>query len=241
MGVGYSASPLHRIAYLEPDPNATEQLAPPPFLKDFPPGTVWDGRPTRFRSPARADIVAWREGISTKYHGQLGEDLSWNEDSDFERSEDVATSADMLFRYVAAVLDQQGNERAARVLLGAIKPPYELLDRVFTDADRRSFAGKFPHLLLGAHYWLPFQRHLIIEEPDWQGNVRRFGSTTRLNGEVRIVRAFIAAADPSATYWTAKRVERPPDVLAAAWQASDTIFRLGSAALSHHLPLWTTG
>ena len=221
MGVGYAASPLHRIGYLDASSDVHEG-------------------PMRSRSPSKADILAWRDGISRKYRDQLGEDLSWDEDSAFERAEDAASGADMLLRYVAAVLDQRG-ETALRGLAGPARPSSTEVEPVFAEANRRGFGGRFPQLLLRARYWFPFQRHIIIEEPNWQGVVERYGSAPRLADELEEVRAAIASADPSATAWTADRPTPQGDTLAAAWQVSDTVSRLCAAANARRLPLWTTG
>jgi hypothetical protein len=239
MGVGYAASAFHRIVSLETDPGSKPADKPPPF--PLPPGMVWAPRPARFSSPDAAVIIAWRERISAKYYPQLEERLWWDEESDFEQSEDVRTSADMLLRFVAAVLDQRGPDGAAAVLKGATKPSAQDRAATFVDAERRGPAGRFPQLLLGVRYWLLFQRDVIIEEPNWRGNVQRYGSVFRLAEEVRGVRDFIASADASATCWTAEKVGEPPDVLASVWQASDTISRLATVAVSKRLPLWTTG
>jgi hypothetical protein len=209
-----------------------------PILKAI--GGVWDGRHTEFRSPTILDIVRWRNALNDKYRVQLGEDLTWDEGSGFEKSEDAATSADMLLRYAAAILDQQGRT-ALRALAGAPQPPYPVLNAVFAEAARRGFGGRFPQLLLGAKYWLPYKRHLIMEEPNWRGNVERYGSLFQLSDEIKEVRDSIADADRSAAVWTADKHTPKHDVIAAAWQASDTVSRLCAAALAQHLPLWTTG
>ena len=250
MGVGYSASPLHRISYLD-----TSSMPGRPAVRGDSPlmdllirksggrsgnVTVFDG-PMRLRSPPKADILAWRDRVASKYRSQIGEDFSWDEDSAFEQSEDAATSADVLLRYVAAVLDQRG-QSAVRGLVNTRKPAARELDRVFAEAARRGFGGQFPQLLLGAHYWFPFQRHLIIEEPDWMGNVERYGSTFRLMDELLAVQTSMSNADTGATTWTANQFTTPEsDVLAAAWQANNTVSRLCTNAISLDLPLWTTG
>jgi hypothetical protein len=239
MGVGYAASALHRIAYLEPVPGSEPGTKPPPF--PLPPDAVWDARLTRFSSPDAAAIIAWRERISAKYDPELGERLWWDEESDFAQSEDVRTRADMLFRFVAAILDQRGPDTAATALEGATKPSPLELTAVFGEAERRGLAGRFPQLLLGARYWLPFQRNVIIEEPSWRGAVERYGSLFRLAEELNGVRDFIASTDASAIHWTAKQVAEPPNLLASAWQVSDTVSRLAAVAVSKRLPLWTTG
>ena len=239
MGVGYAASALHRIAYLETVPGSKPGTKPPPF--PLPPGMVWAPRPARFSSPDAAAIIAWRERISAKYRSQLEERLWWDEESDFEQSEDVRTSADMLLRFVAAVLNQRGPNTAAAALKGATKPSPLDQAATFEEAERRGLAGRFPQLLLGAWYWLPFLRNVIIEEPSWRGGVERYGSLFRLSEELSEIREFIASADASAVHWTAKQVSEPPNVLASAWQASDTVSRLAAVTVSKRLPLWTTG
>ena len=245
MGVGYSASPLHCISYF--DTSARTRPAVPgenPLWDAFARGTgtypkIYEG-PPRYLSPSKADILTWRDRIASKYHDQLGEDLTWGEDSGFEQSQDNGTTSDMLLRYVAAVFDQRG-PGAASILVGLTKPSYPELDRAFAEAERRGFGGQFPQLLLGARYWLPFERGLMIEEPNWLGDVERYGSAPRLMDELMAVRAFISSADPGATVATAKGQTILDNTLAAAWQASDTVARLCAAAVAQHLPLWTTG
>src|SRR5579863_6355128 len=150
MGVGYAASALHRVSYLEPDPDSKVRLNPPPIMQYMPPDVEWDGRPRHWRSPKKADIVSWRERVSSKYNSQLGEPLSWDESDNFNLSEDVATSADMLLRYVTAVLDQRGSQGAAAALAGMTKPPLDRLNAVFAALKQPGLTTKFPHLLLGA-------------------------------------------------------------------------------------------
>ena len=242
MGVGYEVSPLHRISYSEPIPGA-EPKKPPDFITEAlrNMGGVWDGRPTRFVSPSVASILEWRERLNEKYRQPLGEDLNWDEESPFERGEDLATGADMLLHYVAAVLDQRGSKEARSLVGIKTRPPNSDLDTIFDEAERRGASGRFPHLLLGARYWLPFKRNLIIEEPSWTGNVERYGSLAHLSEEVKQVRNFIADADPDAVIRGSSDERLDYDVLAAAWQASDSVSRLCAVALDRHLPLWTTG
>jgi hypothetical protein len=195
--------------------------------------------PARFSSPAAQDIIIWRDHLAIKYRGLLGEFLSWDETSDFWTCEDAATSADLLLRYVAAVADE-GGPQAIHGLVDVDKPALEVIDRALEGVDRRGFTGRFPQLLLVSRFWLPFQRDMIIEEPDWQGKTKRFGSNFQLEEEVRELRALIAGADPRSVEWTRER-DVPARVLWAAWQASETVARICAAAASHHLPFWTTG
>ncbi len=178
--------------------------------------------------------------MSYKYHKQLGGDLVWDEESNFENSEDVATSADMLLRYVAAVLDQQGVQ-AVRSLAGTAKPTDQVLESVFAEVERRKFRCRFPHLLLGARYWLPYEKHLIMEDQTWRGEIERFASLFQLNTEIKELRGAIAEVAPSATAWPPDKETLDRDVVAAAWQASDTVSRLCGIAMTERLPLWTTG
>jgi len=146
----------------------------------------------------------------------------------------------MLLRYVAAVLDEHGAADVPAIARTA-EPNDPVLDKVFARIDRRGFTGRFLHLLLDALYWFPFERDLILEAPDWRGDIAKLGSLARLAIEVAELRAAIAAADPASTAWSAERDVPQNDVLASAWQASDTVARLCSRALKMRLPLWTTG
>jgi hypothetical protein len=242
--VGYSVSPLHTIRYFDPR-NARAEPLPrdgrDPIQQIFP-----DTKRFRllswaeaFRSAPKADILAWRAGVSAKYLPQLGQPLDWDEDSNLSASEDLASSSDLSLRFVAAVLDRHG-DAAVRALARRPLPAESIVDATLAGACGRGFAGRFPHLLLGARTWFPFKRHIIIEEPDWTGRIARYGSLDRLKEEIEAVRACIGVADPSATAWTAKRDTPQDDALASAWQASDAVSRLCDIAVACRVPLWKT-
>jgi hypothetical protein len=73
------------------------------------------------------------------------------------------------------------------------------------------------------------------------GKIVEFGSLYRLADEVRDLRAMIRAADPKVEEWK-DRLKPPQDnVLASAWQASETIARTCAVAVAKRLPFWTTG
>ena len=244
MGVGYQVSALHQMMYLDKASIQTRAVVKgeDPLLdalgQSFDQITVAKG-PLRTRSPDVASVLAWRQRLQIKYRDQLGEELTWDERGTFEASSDVATSGDARFRYVAAVLDQRG-PAGVKELLHQRRPPGEEAGAVFTEADRRGFGGRFPQLLLGATIWLPFDRNLVIEEPDWDGKMARYGSVLRLLDELSSARAGIADADPTVAR-LGEFAESSEEVLAAAWQASTTIFRLTTLATAKRLPLWTTG
>jgi hypothetical protein len=124
-------------------------------------------------------------------------------------------------------------------LLGSQKKPEPAQYRpIFDSVEARGFTGRFPQLLLGARYWLPFRRNLILEEPNWRGNLERFGSIARLVDEIVHIRHFIKAADPKAP---STPESEDQDVLVAAWKAAEIMHRLGTLAILKHLPFWTTG
>ena len=242
MGVGYSVSPLHRIIYSDVSAMSTR----PPVKGSNSPvdqvaallGTnVGVGSPRHY-SPTIEEIVTWRQDIATKYHDQLEEILTWDEETTFEVSEDVATSSDVMFHYIAAVLDQRGPSEL-RKLIDITEPPRHEYGAVFSEADRRGFGGRFPQLLLGAQLWLPFKRHLMIEEPNWNGKPDRYGSLFHLVDEIITVRAAMAHVQPSFVHASAD--ETSDKAIFAAWQTSNTILRLAKIAAAKHLPLWTTG
>jgi hypothetical protein len=232
MGVGYSASALHRISYLVPGP----PIDPPPQTAQIFPGVQWTGAGT-FRSATVAEIVAWRDSLAHKYREQLDETLDWDETNDFWAAEDIGTSEDVAVRYIAAVADEDG-PRALRALAGAPKPPSDEVQRALADVEKRGFTSRFPQLLLMSSCWLPFQRNMIIEEPDWQGELRRYGSTYRLAEELTDLRTLINLADALAMEWNR---DKPDEVLGAAWRATEVIARIVAVATSRQLPCWKTG
>jgi hypothetical protein len=244
MGIGYQVSPLHRLIRMD-----TSELhvraavrGENPLLDAITDAggrdvQVADG-PLRTRSPTVESILAWRQRIANKYRDQLDEGLTWDESSTYESSDDVATSGDVMLHFAAAVLDQRG-----RVGLGSLirqgRPTSDEMNTVFTNAERRGFAGRFPQFLLGARLWLPFSRNLMIEEPNWDGTVERYGSVPRLLDEIAEIRAGIAETDPSVQH--AAGPDAQEYSLAAAWQTSATVLRLVTLAQHRQLPLWTTG
>jgi hypothetical protein len=244
MGIGYQVSPLRRSARMD-----TVGLGPRTALPgESPlfdaiehatgaPVQVADG-PLRTRSPDVECILAWRERIGSKYRDQLGENLNWNERSTYEDSEDVATSGDVILHFAAAVLDQAGQAGLTN-MIGQHRPTSDEMGAAFANAERRGFGGRFPQLLLGARFWLPFSRNMMIDEPDSDGVQQRFGSVPCLLKEISAVRAGISKADPSVEHSTGN--DFPKYTLAAAWQTSAGILRLATIASSKHLPLWTTG
>jgi hypothetical protein len=192
----------------------------------------------RVYSSTLEEILTWRQGLATKYCDQLEENLTWDEATTFEVSEDVATSSDVMFHYIAAILDQRGTSELSK-LLDITEPPRHEYDAVFVEADRRGFGGRFPQLLLGANLWLPFKRHLMIEEPNWEGKLDRYGSVFHLVEEIITVRAAIVEVQPSFAHTTVD--ETSDNAILGAWQSSNTILRLANIAAAKHLPLWTTG
>jgi hypothetical protein len=240
LSIGYQTSALCRIIYSVVDETAPFVTEPPTGWK-LPPisGAKYMLEPVRLRSPAPADIIAWRDHLAAKYRSDLDELLSWDETTDYSASEDVASSADMLLRYVAAIVDEGGTEELRR-LVDAKAPSRDEIGGALEAAEHRGFTGRFPQLLLVSKFWLPFQRNTIIKEPDWQGNNERFGSSLRLADEVRELRDLIRAADPRSIEWTRER-EVPTMALWAAWQASETLAHIATAAVSQRLPLLTTG
>jgi hypothetical protein len=242
MGVGYSVSPLHRIIHFDASRIATRSPvkgsnSPVDQVAELAGTNVGVGTP-RLYSPTVEAILTWREGLATKYRDQLEEDLTWDEGTTFEASEDVATSSDVTFHYLAAILDQRGTSEL-RKLTDITEPPRHDYEAVFAEADRRGFSGRFPQLLLGANLWLPFKRHLMIEEPNWEGKLDRYGSVFHLVDEIITVRTAITDVQPSFVHASADG--RSEKAIFGAWQASDSILRLAKLAAAKHLPLWTTG
>lgn len=242
MGIGYSVSPLHRITRLD---MSTVTSRPPvkgsdPLIEKMAGwmgANVGVGTPRLYSSTVE-EILTWREGLAAKYRDQLQENLAWDEASKFEVSEDVATSSDVMFHYIAAILDQRGISEL-RKLIDITEPPRNEYEAVFAEADRRGFGGRFPQLLLGANLWLPFKKYLMIEEPNWEGKPDRYGSVFWVVDEILTVRAAIAEVQPSFVH--ASSDEMSDRAMFRAWRSSESVLRLAKIATAKHLPLWTTG
>jgi hypothetical protein len=244
MGIGYQVSPLHRLIRMgtaELHGRAAARGENPLFdaIKDASGRDVQvaDG-PLRTRSPTVDSILAWRHRIASKYRDQLDEELTWDEGNTYESSDDVGTNGDVMLRFAAAVMDRRG-QAGLSSLTHQRHPTSDEVKAALASAERRGFAGRFPQLLLGARFWLPFSRNLMIEEPDWDGAVERYGSVPRLLDEITEIRAGIVEADPSVEQATEQGALEYS--LAAAWQTSAAVLRLVTVAAERHLPLWTTG
>ena len=79
----------------------------------------------------------------------------------------------------------------------------------------------------------------MIEEPDWDGSLERYGSVLSLLDQITEIRAGIVEADPSVERTVESDASQSS--LAAAWWTSATVLRLATLAAQRHLPLWTTG
>ena len=148
MGVGYCVSPLHRIIHFDVSqitsrPPVKGSNSPIDQVAELTGANVGVGTP-RLYSPAVEKILVWRQGVATKYRDQLEEQLTWDENTTFNVSEDVAISGDVMFHYVAAVLDQHGQSELSK-LIDAAEPSTQEFGAVFAEADRRGFGGRFPH------------------------------------------------------------------------------------------------
>ena len=240
MGVGYQASALHRIVILVVEENAPYTLEPP---KNSPlppmPNVRYMRDPARFRSPdattSSPGAIGWRSniGASSKSFCRGTKRAPIHRIS---RSASAPT--------FSCVMSQPESSRPVRLRCAtssAWSSPNVARFIALENAILWGFRGRFPQLLLGPMYWLPFQRDMIVEEPDWRGAFNRYGSSFRLADELRDITTFIAGADPRATQWTVEKMEEPDKTLWAAWQAGDAIARVCAAANAHHLPLWTTG
>jgi len=240
MGIGYSASAFHRISYLVEGEDTASIVEPPPWLRNIGiEGIRRHTGPMRFHSPLVEGIELWREGFAARQEPQIGEIVSWDEANDFSLSEDVYASDDTMLRYVAAVVEVEG-EKAARRLVGAERPGYPEIGRIFDSFDGVSELLRFPQLLLTDLYWLPYHRNVVVDDEDWQGERHRFGSTFRLADELRDLRTLIAALDPNAIEG-AESFETPLPPLPAAWRVSEVVVKICGAAVERKLPLWTTG
>ena len=186
-------------------------------------------------SPAKQEVLAWRSRLDRISRSQLGEALSWDEDSSVVLSEDALGGSELFA--AAAALDQSGSLAASR-LRGTSELSRAAMDEFSRQVQLRGFTSSFTQILLDVNSWLPFRRDLIIEEPDWRDRIGRFGSLPTLLDQTRALQEWIAVTEPAA--------KRPPDaganedlltVLARAWRCADCVISLAGAAVVNHLPL----
>lgn len=247
MGTSYTTAPLHTITSVDysaavllessarSSTNYIENL-----IRQIPgmDGPRYDPKSIKHVTPTVAEILAWRERLNDKYLDQFGHPLTWDETAPFSDAEDTSSIGDTMLSYVSATLDQCGEEAAARALLNAQRPSQADRDAVFAEVWRRQLSNRFPQILLRPHFWLPFERSLIIEEPDWRGVVLRFGSLFRFAEELAEVRRFIVQTDPRVVTVDPEAPLHDRDVLTGAWVVSECIWRLANTAMRVHLPLW---
>ena len=140
MGIGYQVSPLHRLIRMD-----TAELHGRPAVRGENPlfdaikdasGTevqIPNG-PLRTRSPTVESILAWRQRLASKYRDQLDEELTWDEGSSYESSEDVATSDDVMLHFAAAVLDQPG-QAGLSTMIHQRRPTTDEMETAFGNAE----------------------------------------------------------------------------------------------------------
>jgi hypothetical protein len=146
MGVAYSVSPLHCITHLDMSSMTSRPLvkgsdSPADKIAEMMGANVGVGTPRLYSSTVE-EILTWRRGLATKYRDQLEENLTWDEETTFEVFEDVATSSEVMFHYLAAILDQRGTSELSK-LVDITEPPRHEYEAVFAEADRRGFGVAF--------------------------------------------------------------------------------------------------
>jgi hypothetical protein len=190
--------------------------------------------------PPKQQIEQWRDRLARKYRSQLNELLSWDEGSDFETSADFLPRESVAFSHTAASIDILGEQDAGRKLAAQSEPTLDEFARFSKIATGKGYLCRFPQILLGVQNWLPFRRDMIIEEPNWEGHVTRFGSLFSLRHEIETVRSFIRSAVPnSALPIEAGAFVEPPmrNVLTDAWSNSIQMLRATEAAWTRRLPM----
>lgn len=241
MGVGYSVGPLSKTYFfMDPSEFASEVVDPPPHWPKTDNAVFFSGGGFKLHQPSPAEILTWQGALSKEHGALIGEAVEWDENVAICEDEEMGSSSSVLMSYVAALLDEHGSVAAAGMLLGREDIASAILRLGHQALKRPGFKTRFPQLLLGAEFWLPYRRDVTFAAPDWRGNMRRYGSIFALSAELDTVRAFIRDANPPATEWTLER-DFPPTVFAKAWQVSEALMRLAVIGCEQHLPMWASG
>jgi hypothetical protein len=233
MSVSLIVSPLCRMRYVDVKglPHSAETQSPVPGV--YVSAMSWDEVEKHLRSPPKAGVIKWRDALSRKYRSQLGEPLTWDEDTSFTESEDLGWPQFGMLIHAAARIDLLGELEAARQLTQRSDIPLSETSDFIDKSSARGYLSKFPQLLLGVNCWLPFRRDMIIEEPDPLGERQRFGSLFALRQQIETIRTFILNAEPSATQPSADK----RSALQNAWWCAVTMSRLTTDAIAHRVPM----
>ena len=96
---------------------------------------------------------------------------------------------------------------------------------------------RFPQATIGPTYYLPFKANLILEVPDWSGEVEKFGSLSNLVEELTEVLVVVEWADSKAAEAGQKDTYHE-DRLASAYNAARIKLALARIGLEKNLPFW---
>jgi hypothetical protein len=193
------------------------------------PAAPWPEINVSLAKPTIIDIDVWRIPLNEKYAPQLGETLAWNEASTYHNAVDVPVAAQTAL-YCAAALLALRDPTGSHQLAGQRQPSPADLQNARNAIEALGYRCRFPQLLLRVDYWLPFERDMIIEEPDWAGENRRFGSVAALRQELEKVERFLRQARSAD--------KGPSPFLDQAILCVRSMMALATIAWSSKLPLW---
>lgn len=247
MSIGYNVSPLSSLAYddsfeMRPSKGAeTTRVLEKIYGRrlDVREPVTKDGQRVRTDSPSRqmTDVLAWREQFNKKHVGVLGEPVTWDENSDFMKTEDFSNHGDALLRYTSAVFAFGGDEADLTIP----SDDYASVLGVLNAVREAPELPRFKQIVGCEDYWLPTQAHILIEDNNWRGSPQTFGSSYRLLDELRDVAALIAAANPAVTLIASRCPKRGNTTLEYAWITCQIMLEFCAVAIKQNLPLFING
>jgi len=193
------------------------------------PTKPWPEVERSLAKPTLSDITDWLQRINEKYAAQLGQPLNWDESSPYHQEIEIAEAAQDALFYVAGRLAVDGPE-ALQQIDNIEHPSTVVLQKLRRSVEAMGFQCRFPQLLLRVDYWLPFERDLIIEEPDWSGKQCRFGSLPALRGQLDQVMNALQQQRQSG--------QKTAPVLDQAISCARALTALSTIAWANKLPLW---
>ena len=149
----------------------------------------------------------------------------------------VYAGQDLELSHLLAYIDLVGLDGLTADYRTRPRDKYDMDKDLLNKASRRGFSVRFPQATIGPTYYLPFKANLILEVPDWSGEVEKFGSLSNLVEELTEVLVVVGWADSKAAEAGQKDTYHE-DRLASAYNAARIKLALARIGLEKNLPFW---
>jgi hypothetical protein len=180
----------------------------------------------------RARVLAWRDWMNAEVP-ILGAPLSWPEDFEGIYFTDEPDWEGWTALVLWAAYKEQPRRQAPPLL-----PQDITADPAFRATQKEGFQSRFPHLLYGAHIWLPVPVQQVFDAPDPFGEDARFGSSVQLLAELDELNRLSWKADlADLESWRQAPPEGQPGLEGLARFGLAVVRHLTARSVEHGLPM----